>query len=333
MCKFKKGVPGLCVSRGPRRKHRTDQRDKLHRTNHDNFIKSRKTIEDTIRFQSDPAGQVINLSTKRFCKDTFKLLNKNLNFVLTQKTINKDTINKQFEDFFRRIKLRAYFKNKKNKNLSSEEDKFKKPANKNWIPTNNQHSIETFIEATRNEIQEKTGKTRPSKYSNLTIKERKAVQELQSRNDIVVADANKRGAVVILLAEDYVKEAEKQFNNKENYRKIICEPTTANNETIHKVVSRFQKENLINKNISEGLKPENPKKPHFYLKPKVHQEDNPGRPVISSINCHTSKISDNVGYHLQPIVKEISSYVQDTTDLLRKINKIKFLPDSLFLFL
>ena len=62
-------------------------------------MKLQKTLEDTIRLKFDPAEQVINLSTKRFCKDTFKLLNKNLNFVPTQKTINKDTIKKQFEDF------------------------------------------------------------------------------------------------------------------------------------------------------------------------------------------------------------------------------------------
>ena len=146
MCKFKKRVPGLCVSREPRRKHRTDQRHKLHRTNHYNFIKLLKTLEDAISFQSDPAGQVINLSTKRFCKGTFKLLNKNLNFVPTQKTINIDTINKQFEHFFRQIKLRAYFKNKKNKNLSSEEDRFKKATNKIWVPTKHllkQHAMKS----------------------------------------------------------------------------------------------------------------------------------------------------------------------------------------------
>ena len=83
-----KRVSGLCVSRGPRRKHGTDQRHKIHQTNHDNFIKLRKTLKDTIRFQSDSAGHVINLSTKRFCKDTFKLLNKNLNFVPTQKKLS-----------------------------------------------------------------------------------------------------------------------------------------------------------------------------------------------------------------------------------------------------
>ena len=62
-------------------------------------------------------------------------------------------------------------------------------------------------------------KTRPSKYSNLTIEERKAMQELQSRNDIVITHADKSGTAVILDVEDYVKEAERQPNNKENYRK------------------------------------------------------------------------------------------------------------------
>ena len=35
MCKFKKRVAGLCISWGPKRKHRTDQRHKRRRTNHD----------------------------------------------------------------------------------------------------------------------------------------------------------------------------------------------------------------------------------------------------------------------------------------------------------
>ena len=52
-----------------------------------------------LKTQLDLAGQVTNLNTKKFCKDTLKLLNKNLNFIPTQKTVNKDTINKQFQDF------------------------------------------------------------------------------------------------------------------------------------------------------------------------------------------------------------------------------------------
>ena len=85
------------------------------------------------------------------------------------------------------------------------------------------------------------------------------MQELQSRKDIVITDADKGGAVVNV--EDYVKEAERRLNNRENYRRIYYDPTTVTKETIRKVISRFQKENLLSKNISERLKSENPKTP------------------------------------------------------------------------
>ena len=104
-------------------------------------------------------------------------------------------------------------------------------------------------------------------------------------------------------------------------RKITYAFTTNNNETINKVTLRFQNENPLSKNISEGIKTENTKTLHFYLKLKIHKEGNPGIPVISSINCHTSKISEYVDYQLQPNVKETPSYVQNTIDFLRKINE------------
>ena len=65
-----------------------------------------------------------------FCKDILRLLEKEFKFCSDTKKFYKDTINKKFEDFVRRIKLRAHLKNKKNKNLSSETDRFKKLKNK-----------------------------------------------------------------------------------------------------------------------------------------------------------------------------------------------------------
>ena len=67
------------------------------------------------------------------------------------------------------------------------------------------------------------------------------------------------------------------------------------------------------------------------MKPKIHKKDNQGRPVISSINCHTSKISEYVDHHFQPTVKEIPWYIQNTIDFLRKINQIDFVPDKSYL--
>ena len=51
-------------------------------------------------------------------------------------------------------------------------------------------------------------------------------------------------------------------------------------------------------------------------------------PIVSSVNCHTKNISRSVNYHLQPIVKEIPSYVKDTQDFLKKLAKVKDIPQE-----
>ena len=58
----------------------------------------------------------------------------------------------------------------------------------------------------------------------------------------------------------------------------------------------------------------------------MHKPGNPGRPVISSIGCHTERISKYVDYHLQPLNQALPSYIKDTTDFL---NKLDTLPDQL----
>ena len=53
--------------------------------------------------------------------------------------------------------------------------------------------------------------------------------------------------------------------------------------------------------------------------------------MVSSINCHTANISKYVDYHLQPIVKQIPSYVKDTNDFINKINAVKSAPKKSYL--
>ena len=46
------------------------------------------------------------------------------------------------------------------------------------------------------------------------------------------------------------------------------------------------------------------------------------------MNFHTTNISKYVNYHLQPIVKEIPSYVKDTQDFLKKLEKVNDIPQE-----
>ena len=87
-----------------------------------------------------------------------------------------------------------------------------------------------------------------------------------------------------------------------------------------------KKEKLLKEKIADGLKVSNSKNPKFYMQPMTHRKDNSGRPVVCSVNCHTSSISKYVDYHLQPIVKDMPSYVRDTKDFLTKQNDIRHIP-------
>ena len=53
--------------------------------------------------------------------------------------------------------------------------------------------------------------------------------------------------------------------------------------------------------------------------------------MISSINCHSSKILEYVDYHLQPVVREIPSYIKDTSDSLHKLKPITVVPKKFYL--
>ena len=82
------------------------------------------------------------------------------------------------------------------------------------------------------------------------------------------------------------------------------------------VIIRLKNDNLIRIIVSDGLKVEFPRTPRLYIQPEIHKERNPGRPVISSLKCHMSKISKYVDFHLQPVVKQIPSYVKVTNNFL-----------------
>ena len=131
-------------------------------------------------------------------------MNKNLNFIPTPSIFNKN-----LDDFFRLIKLKANFKDNNVYNATTEDQLFKLKTNKKWRPDKNLHTVETYIEATKNaqETQEQN-KNKNKYYNNLAKRERKTLKELADQNDIIITKADKGGVVAIIDVEDYVKEAE-----------------------------------------------------------------------------------------------------------------------------
>ena len=85
------------------------------------------------------------------------------------------------------------------------------------------------------------------------------------------------------------------------------------------------KKNLQNKKTSKGVKTEIFNKPHFYSKPKIHIEGNSGKLAINPINLNILKCYEYFDYHLEPIVKKIISYVQNTAKFVGDLKEIDYL--------
>ena len=111
-----------------------------------------------------------------------------------------------------------------------------------------------------------------------------------------------------------------------NYRKLQKGLTATNMKLLNDTIKILKKQKLIKEKVAEGLKMNDPKTPNIYLRPKIHKVGNPGGLVVSSVNCHTTNISKYVDYHLQPLAKEIPSYVKDTQYFLKKLEKVKDIP-------
>ena len=147
----------------------------------------------------------------------------------------------------------------------------------------------------------------------------------------MITKVDKGGATVIVDVKDYVQEANRQLQDTQYYRELNYNPTEDHANLICNTPDEFRNNHELDEDIAEGLKPIEPRTPRFYLLPKIHKDSNPGRPVIPSVNCHTSNISSFVDYHIQDFAKSLKSYVKDTTDFINKISNLGELPEESYL--
>ena len=131
--------------------------------------------------------------------------------------------------------------------------------------------------------------------------------------------------------DDYITEANRQLNDEHFYKKVDENPTSLHVALVDNAIDDLKLKGLLEEKMANQLKTSNPKTPRMYLLPKIHKPGNPGRPVVSSIECHTERISQFVDHHLQPLNQNLPSYVKDTTDFLQKLKNIPEVPKDTIL--
>ena len=156
------------------------------------------------------------------------------------------------------------------------------------------------------------------------------MRDLQNNPDITIKPADKGGSIVIMNTTDYIPEAQRQLSNPQIYRIQNTDPTIIYNRYIHHLTDQAWRLGIIDGTTKENLQTKNPKIASFYLLPKIHKPNNPGRPIVNNIGSITEKISAFVDEHLRKFTPRIPSYVKDATHFINIMKNIQHEPSDLF---
>ena len=140
-------------------------------------------------------------------------------------------MNREFDSFFRHIKLLAHFGNDTGKQTAiTEEDTFKPRSA--WEPNHTHYTVDTFCDAVKNEMEQ--NRETVKLQNNLSRDELNALNELQNRDNLIITKADKGGgAVVIMNVKDYIDEATQQLDNENCYKKLSNDPTKLHAERVN----------------------------------------------------------------------------------------------------
>ena len=143
----------------------------------------------------------------------------------------------------------------------------------------------------------------------MTKPERQTLDQLKLRECIIIMRANNGGAVVIMDIIDFVKEGNRQLNNINYYPELSYDITKQHDEITNETTKTFTKEKLLPVQLGPNLLQNYSKTPNMYLLPKIHNTNNPGILIVSSIGSPMARISHFVDIHLEKIVSEIKSHI------------------------
>ena len=175
--------------------------------------------------------------------------------------------------------------------------------------------------------------------NNLTQTEWEALKTLKGDDDIIIKEADKGGATIIMNKEYYKDLVETILNDETYYTKLSTSPEKDLLLKYKKFLQKF-KSQMTEKEFDYLLNFEI-KTSNFYGLPKVHKSKqinekckstNSGyveitdqisdlklRPIVAGPSCHTHRLSNLIDILLRPYTKHVTSYLRDTTDFLNNL--------------
>ena len=270
------------------------------------------------------------MSTRHLNETEIKLLSKGLKFTPTPAKTNSKEIENDINEFTRKIKLAEYFNEAEDRDISivTNKSSFMPPKHRNA-------NLEKFINNIDSIPKDITHR---DVRSNMTLNERKSIQDLINDPNIIIKEADKGGAVVIMDTSHYKEMISSQLSDKNYYGCLDHDPRNLDRKSYNKLTDKFK--SCLTEKEYDYLKRIEVKESNFYGLPKVRKsaqineaceraesttvtirnvDDLKLRPIIAGPSCQTHRLSILLDILLRPLTKHVKSNIRDTTDFLNSL--------------
>lgn len=282
---------------------------------------------------NEPTGpKIINLSGRDLNETEIGLLKHGLKFTPTPKKDNVDLI-ADTDEFCRKLRLKEFFQN------SADEDESFVRNKKGFRPPHNRDKhLEEYITCLKSSAISNNGETKIN--NNLPVSQQHAINNLQRDSTIIIKEADKGGAVVIMDKLHYREMVLNELTNSSFYRKLSTNEDRHTMLRVEKLIKKHA-ENLT-KNEIDYLTNFEVKSSNFYGLPKIHKSkeiqdavkncadiyikipqptDLKIRPIVAGPASSTQRLSNLLDIILKPLCELLPSYVRDDMDFLNYIPK------------
>uniref|UniRef100_A0A8C5M571 Reverse transcriptase domain-containing protein n=1 Tax=Leptobrachium leishanense TaxID=445787 RepID=A0A8C5M571_9ANUR len=260
---------------------------------------------------------IFNLSDRALTEVEVWLLSKGLSFIPSSKP-NDFQWNIELFRFGRTLRLNDFFKND---TPTEAIPMFRRKSRFDPLP--NQSTIKTFLHQVKMEVNQ-TIKNHKSKHSNVSKLVREAIRKLSNDPSIVIRQADKGGAIVILNYSQYAQEMHSQLMDRTTYTPLPKDPTAD-------IVSKFERSLrrgllavYIDEDLFQYLLKPYPRTPVIYGIPKIHKHltSPPSRPIVSAVGGVIEPIAKWLDFLFKDPVKGIPTCIKDTKDFLQRIRAV-----------
>lgn len=256
---------------------------------------------------------------------------KGLKFCPTPDNFDNITNKNDTSQFCRKLRLTEFFHGIDNNDSSIVKGK------SNFTPTNGRNDFLDSVVGSIKNLPQPKKKTTFNNY-NITYEERKALDSLRQREDLIIKEADKGSSVVIMDRSFYITQAEIILNDSSAYQQIGADDDHKLMKKICRLADNYKSE--LTENEVKFITNFEYKTSNLYCLPKVHKSilikqaieeqqselvtvrfpcDLQMRPIVAGPACPTHRLSNLLDVVLRPLVQGVTSNVRDTMDLLDKL--------------